>query len=70
MITKQDQKKIESYTHQWKNFLSARSKRAFDYDTSSPLWLSCLEREEILTDLLGILERSKDIRLEVDLELE
>lgn len=66
MIAKKDFKLMNDMSCRWENFLSARKKRAFEFnEKKNPNWLSMIDRENMLAEFVKIFQK---IRNRIDYE--
>lgn len=59
VLSSYEQRKIKGIADRWSRFIIARKKGAFDQECDGPNWLTMLERESMLNDLLRILAKHK-----------
>jgi hypothetical protein len=61
MINSRDAKILESMDRKWKMFKENRNKKIFDKDVNkkTPGWLSMLDRENYIDELMRILKTAK-----------
>jgi hypothetical protein len=70
MISKDDKISIEVIETKWTDFAYCRRKKEFEYTDNHPCWLSMLEREDMLTTLLRILNKYQKKRTKTTYEYE
>lgn len=70
MISKDDRATLKYVENRWTNFATSRRKREFEYSDNHPLWLTILQREDMLTTLLRILNKYQKKKTETTYEFD
>ena len=70
MINKEDSKVLKNIENRWMDFIYFRKKKEFEYTDNHKSWLTMLEREDMLSTLLRILNKYQKKKTETTYELD
>ena len=65
MLSKKDQEVVKNIINRWEKFVAARIRKEFEHDTGEK-WISMIERENYLSELIRIFKTYKRTEIVYD----